>query len=59
MTVLRRSVSSSVPLLGPLSLLAQRLRREGAIALYHRVAPEPNRLYQPLHRTSSPGTVPS
>ena len=48
-TLARRGVSSLDPLLGPLSLLMQRLRREGAIALYHRVAPEPSLLYQPLH----------
>ena len=32
-----------------MSLFAQRLRREGAIAVYHRVAPKPNLLYQPMH----------
>jgi peptidoglycan/xylan/chitin deacetylase (PgdA/CDA1 family) len=48
-TLARRTISLLDPLLGDLALMAQRHRKEGVIALYHRVAPEPNLLYQTLH----------
>ena len=48
-TLVRRGISSLDPVLGRLLMIAQRMRRHAVIALYHRVAPEPNLLYTPLH----------
>jgi peptidoglycan/xylan/chitin deacetylase (PgdA/CDA1 family) len=46
---IRRSISSLDPIAGPLALFAQRRRREGVIALYHRIAPTPSGIYPALH----------
>jgi peptidoglycan/xylan/chitin deacetylase (PgdA/CDA1 family) len=46
---IRRVIGLSDSLFGRLALAAQRRREEGVIALYHRIAPEPNLIYPPLH----------
>src|SRR5262245_6063961 len=48
-SAIRRAIGMVDPLLGRLALIVQRHRDEGVIALYHRVSPEPNLVYEPLH----------
>lgn len=49
LSVLRRVLGGVDALAGPLVMLLQRFKRTGLVLLYHRVSPEPDPAYPPLH----------